>query len=1046
MSNARMKKKNCCWIVATITLASLLLISLVCGGYLLYTYYGNSIQESITNTIGNIDFSAAFSHKSDSFIRKNVNNIDGTVNYESNNEMFIDTKTSQHEDFTLPSSLMNSVNDDPFPSEETIGTDYDKDKISSSYVDAKYGENFSSSFTYDESDIILTKKLCYIRSDAFSNISNNVAQIKSLLPLVDGTLKHMLNMDVGVSSIVSSVLSFGNANVYTAGVNTESFGLNSSENITNIFNTSTIINIFRNFISTINCILIILSTTMIIIVANIRGIMIGSDCSALDKIICYKNMIFYDNDINNMINSFIIVTIVIGFSLVVLYLFIRRYKTRRNNNNVNHKPTHEKERSLFKKSFFKSLFGSKDEKMLQASGLNNQLKVDTIKSSGIQSIKDDLMYGKEYTFILLKIVARSLSAHELDINGIKVDDTTKYSNHADLYKRFKICGVYVYTSDSGQSIFKQVEFVDDNKKRVAFDYWINVQQNEMSEKSSHIFDCYDHSLTGSDKHYEASKMALRRRIANLSLKGMTDNNIMTIRSKISKSVTCISSDYCVPFLDLYGRLHKSQNHYICSMVDDEFASNLLISLPNNNNHAHLTAMQDEKILICDDDNVCSIKHVSSKKGVQSISHNVSSQSDINLNTERFKHLLIVIDKARKEENNNNSLDDVSSMSSTNNTNNMNEFSSILEQTIRSGEFDFLLAQLSPEDNFVFRTAKTVLSFIGSVANVVPKFSTDYNDDPLSNPDYAVNLSTLSSGTNMKFGKSLTYDEFLEMAKPGDMVAVHGFQTLSNIICSIQSNVRGCSKFLSHVGHIIDTTYLRANGMVDGEKYLVESSAGGGIIGNMSDCVPEINGFGKHGVQIRSMRALLRQAIGHNSIYILCPLDAKNRRIFEQKCGPNRRNKNQKCAMAQCIEMLISVPYTTTPSNFMLGVLSGKFMSNSSSTRNKIITMMSKCGIQRGTAFGSELYCSEYMAYLYVMSGNYQLYHPYKEGEFDIKKHIIGKKPSELGYLSPEILSSKFVNPRQIYPIDFFIKDGLLPYIFDDLHVILPLERIPSSNY
>lgn len=475
----------------------------------------------------------------------------------------------------------------------------------------------------------------------------------------------------------------------------------------------------------------------------------------------------------------------------------------------------------------------------------------------------------------------------------------------------------------------------------------------------------------------------------------------------------------VPCLDIYGKVHDSYNQYICSVVHDNVA---VKSFKRGNKKP-----QNLEAFLCDDEGVCSITKVdgsdNSKRIIQHGDNFLSSDDIIN-NTERFKEIM----KKTKIDGNGGSA---------------NVVEEIVAQCIDNKKALLsLMNQISPDDNFVVKNAKKLLTIFSSLSSWVSPSSDLKN--PLQNKSIVLELKEYAKGTNMKFGKPIDYDDLKRIAKPGDMIAAHGFQALSSIICSIQSKVRKCMPFGSHVGFLVDTTVLYADGMEEGEMYLMESSAGGAIMGDTNDAVGDIFNLAKHGCQIRSMRNLLIQAISHNSLYILCPLNEQARAQFDANVGPNRKNIGNVCVLKDFVAHTINAPYTTSGPNFTMGVCNGKLQSSSSKVKKRIANALTSIGIKNGSAFGSEFFCSELVGAFYTFCGilNFHDNHGSSMPPNNIHELLhFGQKPRDVNRITKQSISSGFIHPRQLYPIDFFLRDSHIPYLFNDLHVIQPTEKI-----
>lgn len=528
------------------------------------------------------------------------------------------------------------------------------------------------------------------------------------------------------------------------------------------------------------------------------------------------------------------------------------------------------------------------------------------------------------------------------------------------------------------------------------------------------------------------------------------------------------SRYYTPVLDIYGKLHRSLGSYLCEQYHIEYAiseSSTKLSSPQDLTNMTVDTLNPDtydgerngvvqkgtRAIICNSDQQCRLqsqpnmlmdKHPDIREQVQS-------------NTNYFKNS-IVGGVAYCT-----SSSSIPSEPFENNTKTIGVVSvpDMIGDGNSTAEINDILSQLTPESSGTFRVAKYLLKTMTALKPYIPRFSRQQ-----SALEGVLNLNQFTSNTDIQFGAPFTYGEFLKNAKAGDMIAVHGFAALSNVICTIQSKLRGGSKFLSHVGILVDTTIIRSPGMIDGEMYLLESSAGGGVIGDLHDCVPNIFGLAKSGVQIRSMKLLLTQAIRQRCIYIHCPLKSEYRNILNQNTGTDRLNNNQHCIFSNAIPRYINRPYTLTAANFLLGVESAcaDFYNSSGSgltsnvpicrlnaTKNvsKLKGFLSAYGKTQSTPFGSEFFCSELVASVYVelgilhIRGNCNIVDIWgldmdHELVDTLKRHNDADQDE-----SSDVIRQRIISPRHIYPIDFFSKSSriYMPYLFDKLHVIHPIE-------
>ena len=353
---------------------------------------------------------------------------------------------------------------------------------------------------------------------------------------------------------------------------------------------------------------------------------------------------------------------------------------------------------------------------------------------------------------------------------------------------------------------------------------------------------------------------------------------------------------------------------------------------------------------------------------------------------------------------------------------INMLQNVIRYAFDEQDVALLKNQLNPAERNGFGIIKKFVSAMSKFVSTEPK-----GDSGAGDGDVVLEMKALAEGTKIEWAGSIDYESLRKVAKVGDMIAVHGRATASNIICTLQSKMRGGSKFISHVLVVVDTTVFWMPGMVDGELYCIESAAGGGVLGDNIDSTPDIFGCARSGVQVRSLRSLLvDNAAHHHALYMWCPLNAAARSIMNQGVGIHRLDQHSPCRLVSNMKQYLNRRYTLTPANFLLGSRRDLVGVGGSNMMQKAFkSSLTSYAMHNQTPLGYEYFCSELVATVYCHVGLYK-------SLLNLETHQ-GRTLSEL--LPQDVLSQVLCVPRQVYPIDFFHETPSTPYLFEPIWVI-----------
>lgn len=306
---------------------------------------------------------------------------------------------------------------------------------------------------------------------------------------------------------------------------------------------------------------------------------------------------------------------------------------------------------------------------------------------------------------------------------------------------------------------------------------------------------------------------------------------------------------------------------------------------------------------------------------------------------------------------------------------------------------------------------------------------DSSDEDQEMPSSTFNLEEVTKGTHIVWGEPITYEEFCETAQVGDMIAIRGSHQLSRLICQIQGLMREGHSLFSHEGILVNTTVFYMPGMIAGEWYLLESAVGGEALGEQYDSMPDVMGLARSGVQVRSMRGLLSNSLAQHTLMFLCPLSPVYRKMWDDCVGVKPRSQKKSCRLIEFMPIIINKRYTLTISNFLVGA-ANQHVNGKESARKRV----TRASLKSQTKLGQEFFCSELCAAIYQHVG---LLPPPPGGVIPWGEDIANLPWDE------NQLANQFCYARQVYPVDFFLDNGRLPYLFGDIRFILPSEFVKS---
>jgi hypothetical protein len=306
---------------------------------------------------------------------------------------------------------------------------------------------------------------------------------------------------------------------------------------------------------------------------------------------------------------------------------------------------------------------------------------------------------------------------------------------------------------------------------------------------------------------------------------------------------------------------------------------------------------------------------------------------------------------------------------------------------------------------------------------------DSSDEDQEMPSSTFNLEEVTKGTHIVWGEPITYEEFCKIARVGDMIAIRGSHQLSRLICQIQGLMREGHSLFSHEGILVNTTVFYMPGMIAGEWYLLESAVGGEALGEQYDSMPDVMGLARSGVQVRSMRGLLSNSLAQHTLMFLCPLSPVYRKMWDDCVGVKPRSQNKPCRLIEFMPIILNKRYTLTISNFLVGA-ANQHVNGKESARKRV----TRTFLKSQTKLGQEFFCSELCAAVYQHVGLL----PQPPGGFMPWGEDIANLPWDENQLA-----NQFCYARQVYPVDFFLDNGRLPYLFGDIRFILPSEFVKS---
>lgn len=457
----------------------------------------------------------------------------------------------------------------------------------------------------------------------------------------------------------------------------------------------------------------------------------------------------------------------------------------------------------------------------------------------------------------------------------------------------------------------------------------------------------------------------------------------------------------VPVIDVYGVIHPSMRAFLCNSepLTMYHQAGGIVPAPSKGSTA-------TKVIACADD-VCSVKQLA--PGTEAIQWTQHDLDDIKQNTERLVKIL----KAKEEE--------MKQLKIKANSGEIGDADAWDRLVTTCSQFSSLISQIDPGANSsVFCWTKRFFGFLSFATQL-------HTDGPAKAliPPPTFDLEQLSRNTNIEYGEPMDYAELCKVARPGDMIAVHGVHAMSRIICNLQGKIKDGERYLSHVILLVDTTVFWMPGMIPGELYGIEACTGGGMIDDSYDVLPDVFLISRSGVQVRSLRGLLSESAKQHSLYLWCPLNAENRAKFDAGVGIHRDNLDVPCKLVSNLPKYLNKPYTLTPANFFVGASNSKM--NGSVAADAVRDMITSHAMRYQSPMGSEYFCSELVGDLYIDTGILQPKRKIPHG-------------ANLGDLvTADEMAEHFFVGRQLFPLDYFLCHSKIPYLFDPVHVIHPTQ-------
>lgn len=588
---------------------------------------------------------------------------------------------------------------------------------------------------------------------------------------------------------------------------------------------------------------------------------------------------------------------------------------------------------------------------------------------------------------------------ENDTRAIKEHSLVRIFCTPEYGEKVGYIGVYMYTCrETGETRICQVPFVEKEH--------IELAKSRVYHQSTQI-KCRPMQLNQGQPRNQIHLYDIKKNQPAQVWAGRDASGKKITIDKMNLSVSrCIYSSSNggrdVPVIDIYGTIYPSMRAFLCNS-DPLTLDDLKLLQPQS--HTDGPQSRVIKAVACSE-NVCAVTPLDATKRPLdwAASHD---PSEVKQRTARLQHIL----KAKERELRNSGFAEE-----------QQSWNGLVDAC---SQYASLYAQIDPaESSSVFCWAKR---FFGVMA-FAAEFSLFGGGDKKSvskAPNF--DLEQLSKNTHITYGEPLEYEELLKVAKPGDMIAVHGIHAMSRIICKIQSNIKDGAEYLSHLMMVVDTSVFIMPGMVPGELYVIEACTGGGMIDDTYDVLPDVYGISKSGVQIRSLRGSLSESAKQDSLYLLCPLKESYRATFDAHVSVNRTHYDQPCKMVSNMGKYLNKRYTLTPANFFIG--SSNTNIDGTNVGDTLRDILTGYALRNQSPIGSEYFCSELVGDLYIDMG---ILKP--------KKHIPhGANLSD--HVTAEEIETDFFVGRQLFPLDFFLVHSKIPYLFDPLRVILPTQTV-----